>query len=167
MAEDPSEKLVRDFQDRIVAGTWDGLRQLDEGARDRVLACQGASCAQAFVSLFQISDELPLDAFLERMRLGGASRIEITRSGDTIRWEELHDGECMCPLVKRGVIALDPSLCRCAVHWLRDLFERRVQGPVRVDLLDSVAHGGRNCVFEVTLGAEERPYGQERSPAGS
>jgi hypothetical protein len=152
MAEHPAEALVRQFQDRIVRGAWDGVLRLDDGARDGVLACQGAACAQAFVELFQIPDDLPLDDFLERMRLGGASKVEITRDGDVIRWEELHGGECMCPLVKRGVIPLAPSLCRCAVHWLRDLFVRRVKGPVHVRLLDSAAHGSQNCVFEVRLG---------------
>jgi hypothetical protein len=152
MAEHPAEALVRQFQDRIVRGTWDGVSRIDPAARDRVLACQGAACAQAFVELFQIPDDLPLDDFLERMRLGGASKVEITRDGDVIRWEELHGGECMCPLVKRGVIALDAHLCRCAVHWLRDLFARRVEGPVHVRLVDAVAHGATNCIFEVTLG---------------
>ena len=151
MADDPVEELVRHFQDQIVSGTWKGLCGLDEASFDGVMACQATSCAQAYVQLFQIPDTLDLDAFLERMALGGSSKIEFKREGNTILWNEIHGGECMCPLVKRGVVPLEPGLCRCAVHWVRDLVARRVKGPVHVRLLDSVALGSQNCTFEVVV----------------
>jgi len=151
MADDPVEELVRNFQDRIVAGTWQGLCGLDEARFDGVMACQAASCAQAYVELFQIPDTLDLDTFLERMVLGGSSKIEIQRAGNTIQWNEIHGGECVCPLVKRGVVPLAPGLCQCAAHWVRDLVARHVKGPVRVRLLDSVALGSKNCTFEVVV----------------
>lgn len=152
MSEHPVDKLVRDYQDRITQGSFVGIYALDEASQDRVMECQAESCAQAFVELFEIPDDLDLEGFLEKMRMGGSSKVEIKRDGNTIRWEELHDGRCVCPLVTREVIPLDRALCRCAVHWLRKLFERRVEGPVRVTLLDSVALGGQNCVFQVVLG---------------
>ena len=129
MADDPVEELVRNFQDRIVSGTWKGLCGLDEASFDGVMACQATSCAQAYVQLFQIPDTLDLDAFLERMALGGSSKIEFQRDGNTILWNEIHGGECMCPLVKRGVVPLEPGLCRCAVHWVRDLRGAPCEGP--------------------------------------
>ncbi len=58
----------------------------------------------------------------------------------------------MCPLVKRGVVELDGSLCGCAVHWLRMLLERHTTEAVQVKLLDSVAAGAENCTFRITLG---------------
>jgi hypothetical protein len=151
MSEHPVDKLVRDYQDRITQGSFAGIYALDEASQDRVMECQAESCAQAFVELFQISDDLDLEGFLEKMRMGGSSKVEIERDGNIIRWEELHGGRCVCPLVTREVIPLDVALCRCAVHWLRKLFERRVEGPVRVMLLDSVALGGQNCVFQVVV----------------
>jgi hypothetical protein len=165
MADHPADELVRQFQDRIVAGTWNGLRGLDEAGFDGVMACQAASCAQAYVQLFQIPDTLDLDGFLERMVLGGSSKIEIRREGNTIRWEEIHGGECMCPLVKRGVVPLEPGLCRCAVHWVRDLFARHVKGPVHVRLLDSVALGAQNCTFEVVVDDPSPRSAPEPDPA--
>jgi hypothetical protein len=85
------------------------------------------------------------------MQMGGSSKIRIERDGNTILWEEQHEGQCVCPLVTREVVPLAPALCGCAKHWLRMLFERRVRGPVHVELLDSAAKGGQNCVFRVTL----------------
>jgi len=157
MPDDPVEKIVRDFQEQIVRGAYDGIYALDEARLDHVMECQAASCAAAFTALYQIPDDLDLDGFLERMTLGGSSKIRVRREGDTILWEELHGGQCVCPLVTRGVIRLEPGLCRCAVHWVRKLFERHVRGPVRVELLDSAARGGENCVFRVTVEDPSRP----------
>jgi hypothetical protein len=152
VSEDPTEKLIRDFQDRITQGTYAGIYGLDDAGIERVMQCQADSCARAFVELYQISDDLDLDAFLEKMTLGGSSKIRIRRESDgAIIWEELHNGQCMCPLVTREVIPLEPELCRCAIHWLRMLVERHVKGPVSVELIDSVAHGSENCVFRVEI----------------
>ncbi len=151
MSEDLLEKMVRDFQDRIVRGTYDGVYRLEAPALDRVMECQASECVTAYTQLYGITDDLDLDAFLEKMQLGGSSKITIERSGKEILWTEHHEGRCVCPLVTRGVISLDVKLCGCAEHWVRKLFERRVKGPVRVELLDSAAKGGQNCVFRVTI----------------
>lgn len=151
MEESVVERMVRDFQDRITAGTWEGVCAVDEAARDQVLACQAASCVRAFAELYQIPRDLGLDAFLEKMAMGGSSKVEIERRGDEILWTELHEGRCVCPLVSRGVIPLDAKLCGCASHWLRMLFERHAGERVAVELVDSAARGGENCVFRVTL----------------
>jgi hypothetical protein len=151
MSDNPIEKLIRDFQDGITRGTYDGIYALDEPGLERVMECQADACVRAYVDLYQIPADLDLDAFLERIRMGGSSKVEIRRDGNTILFEELHGGQCVCPLVTREVIPLKPQLCRCAVHWLRKLFERHVRGPVRVELVDSAAQGSQNCVFRVEI----------------
>lgn len=151
MSEDWLEQALRGFQDAITRGAYGGIYALEPSARDRVLESQAGSCVHAFVELFQVSKELSLDEVLEKMRYGGSSKVEISRLGDTIIWDEQHEGECMCPLVKRGVVLLRPELCSCAVHWLRMLVERHTEKKVSVELLDSVANGARNCTFRVTL----------------
>jgi len=151
MAEDWIEQLMRDYQDRLTRGLYDGISQLPEQELDRVMQCQAHACVQEFVKLYDLPEHLDLDAFLERMKIGGPSKINVRRHGDTIFWEELHEGQCMCPLVKRDVIGLKPELCHCAVHWLRLLIERHARRGARVELIESVATGARNCVFRVIL----------------
>lgn len=153
MAEDWVDKALREFQRSIVRGAYEGIYSLDEEHLDGVMVAQARSCVQAFVDLYGISEDMDLDEFLARMTLGGSSKITIRREGNTILWDEQHEGECMCPLVKQGIISLQPSLCNCAIHWLRMLVERHVDQPVRVELLDSVAQGSRNCTFRITVGA--------------
>jgi hypothetical protein len=157
VAEHPAEKLVRDFQDRITRGSYDGIYALDEQSLDRVMECQAQACVGAYTELYQISEDLDLDAFLQKMTMGGSSKIRIRREGNTIQMEELHGGRCVCPLVTREVIPLEPGLCHCAVHWMRKLFERHVRGPVHVEMLDSAALGGENCVFRIEIEDPSHP----------
>lgn len=160
MAEDWIEQLLRDFQDVITRGAYAGIYRLEPEQLDEVMRCQAHACFGAFVQLYDIPEHLDLDAFLERMATAGSSPMRIRREGDTIYWEELHEGHCMCPFVKRGVIDLEPGLCRCAVHWARMLIERHAHRPAHVELVDSVARGAQNCVFRITLGE-----GSNDSPA--
>lgn len=154
MADDWIEQLTRDYQDTITRGAYVGIYQLPEQQLDRVMACQAHACVDEFVKLYDLPEQLDLDTFLARMATGGPSRITIQRDGDIILWEEEHEGQCMCPLVRRNVIPLRPELCVCAVHWLRMLIERHTQRPVHVELVDSVAKGGKNCLFHITLSGE-------------
>jgi hypothetical protein len=165
MTEHSIEALIRDYQDRITRGAYQGIYALDPRSRERVLECQAEACVRAFVELYQLSADLDLDAFLEKMELGGSSKIRIRRDGNTLMWEELHEGRCVCPLVTREVVPLEPGLCRCAVHWLRMLFERHVRAPVRVELVDSAARGNANCVFRVTIDDPARPDANARAAA--
>jgi len=150
--EDWVQQAIRDFQDKITCGTYEGIYALDSQSRDKVMEAQARSCVQAFVELFAIPAELDLEGFLEHMKLGGSGKVDVERDGDTIVFDEHRDGECMCPLVKRGVIRLDPALCVCGVHWIRMLVQRHTERPVSVELLDSVARGSRNCTYRITLG---------------
>jgi len=157
MSDNPIEKLIRDFQDSITRGAYDGIYALDEPGLERVMECQAEACVRAYVDLYEIPAELGLEAFLEQMKMGGSSKIEIRREGNAILFEELHRGRCVCPLVTREVIPLEPRLCRCAVHWLRKLFERHVRGPVHVELVDSAALGSQSCIFRVEIADPSPP----------
>ncbi len=157
MAENPVEKMVRDFQDRIVAGTYAGVYRLGESELDQVMECQAAACAVAYAELYQLPADLGLDELLERMRMGGSSKIKIEREGSRLTLRELHSGQCVCPLVTRRVIPLEPALCRCAEHWLRKLLERHVVGPVSVEMVESVALGHEDCVFRIEIDDARRP----------
>lgn len=153
MSEDWLEELFRDYQDAITRGAYTGIYALDEAALDLVMREQASSCVHSFVRLFDIPAGLDLDGFLEAMATGGSAKVNVKRDGDTILWEEEHNGECLCPLVKRGVVPLKPQLCVCGVHWLRMLVERHTDRRVHVEMLDSVATGSRNCTMRITLGA--------------
>lgn len=150
------EELKREFQDDITRGTFSGLMKLEHEQLDPVMECQAQACMESFVKLYDLPAHLDLDTFLKRIRTGGPSKIEIEREGDTILWRELHEGHCMCPLVSREVVPLSKGLCQCSIHWVRKLIERHAGRHARVELAESVAGGGQNCVFRIQLGEKMR-----------
>ena len=152
MTDDWLTEALRNYQDAGTRGTFEGIYSLDGEALDRVMHDQAEACVHAFVELFGISADLDLEAFLEHMQYGGSSKVHIERNGNDILWREEHHGECMCPLVKRGVIRLDEKLCVCAVHWLRMLVQRHTDEPVHVEMVESVAGGAESCTFRIRIG---------------
>ena len=90
--------------------------------------------------IFRLS--LTFEAFLERMKTAGPSRVRIDPVGDDeLLWTELHDGECVCPHVRQNVVRLDPKLCLCGETWVRLLVERHARRRADVELVESVSDG--------------------------
>ncbi len=146
-------ELMRSFQDRITGGLLHGVYQLEGEPLERVLGAQARACVDAFVELADIPADLDYDGLLRRMKTDGPSKIEITVLGpDEYLWTELHQGECVCPYVRRGVAPLDPKLCRCGETWVRMLVERHARRPAAVEVVESVATGSQSCVYRVRLG---------------
>lgn len=147
------EQLMRSFRDKLVGGLYAGLYSLEGEPLQRVMDAQAEACVQAFVALTDLPADLDFEAFLERMRISGPSKVELERaSGDEVLWRELHRGECVCPHVRQGVIPLDPKLCVCGATWVRLLVERHARRAATVTLVESVATGAENCVYRVALG---------------
>ena len=152
------ERLMAQYRDRLTGAVFDGIYQLEGEPLRTVMDTQADACMQAFVALHEIPAGLDLDAFLERMRTTGPSRIVLERpDADTLLWREMHDGACVCPHVRQGVIALDPKLCLCGATWVRLLVERHARREATVSLVESVATGAPNCVYRIALGAPLAP----------
>ncbi len=157
MADTPGtdwvEQLMRSFRDKLVGGLYEGVYALEGEPLHHVMDAQAEACAQAFVTLAEIPADLDFQAFLERMRISGPSKVELERiSEDELLWRELHRGECVCPHVRQQVIPLDPKLCICGATWVRVLVERHARRAATVTLVESVATGSANCVYRVALG---------------
>jgi hypothetical protein len=146
------EELTRSVRDRLVGGLYEGLYDLEGAPLRRVMDAQAEACVHAFVALADIPADLDLDAFLERMKTAGPSRVRIDAAGDDeLLWTELHDGVCVCPHVRQNIIRLDPKLCLCGETWVRLLIERHARRRAEVELVESVATGAVNCVYRIRL----------------
>lgn len=58
--------------------------------------------------------------------------------------------ECGCPMVRTGLLELHPTHCLCTHAMLKNLFQEAFDGPVTVEILESIARGDRVCRFQVT-----------------
>ncbi len=61
------------------------------------------------------------------------------------------DGYCLCPILEDAPKGISPTYCQCSVGYVREIFERGVGKPARVELTDSVLRGGKTCSFTVTF----------------
>ena len=146
------EQLMRSVRDKLVGGMYEGVYALDGAPLRRVMDAQAEACVHAFVALADIPPELDLEAFMERMKTAGPSRVRIDPVGDDeLLWTELHDGECVCPHVRQNVVRLDPKLCLCGETWVRLLVERHARRRADVELVESVATGACNCIYRIRL----------------
>src|SRR5512140_2248678 len=131
------QELMRDFQDSLTCGLYEAVYALDDGSVERLMHAQARTCVGAFLKLSDLRVPMSLDEFLHAMRIGGPSKIDIQRDGDTIEWVEQHQGQCVCPFVRRNVIRLDPKLCICGAHWVQHLFETVAKTRVAVETVET------------------------------
>lgn len=152
------QDVMRDFQDKLTRGLYEAIYALDPPSTHALMCAQGRACSAGFLELAGLRGPLSLEELLNTMRFSGPSQVDIHRDGNIIFWEERHEGECVCPFVRRGVIRLDRQLCICGAHWVKYLFEHLAATPVDVDIVSTVATGARNCFFVVRLRATSRDH---------
>lgn len=145
------EELLRSDEDEIIRGLLRGLFKLDDPCLATIFAEMAEGCRARFLRRAELPADIDLDGFIEWMGPAGPGRLDIQRAGNEIMWSEIAEGQCSCPLVRLGVIQLDPKLCACSVEWLKGLMEKFHDGDVAVELVESVANGSQSCVFRVKL----------------
>lgn len=150
-APDWVQDLIRDYQDELTSGLYETIYGLDEGSLDALMQGQACACVAAFLKLSDLRAPMDLDAFLAHMRIAGPSKIDIQQESDVIHWTEQHQGQCVCPFVRRGVIRLDAKLCICGAYWVKNLFDTVAKTPVEVETVETVATGAQNCRFRIIV----------------
>jgi hypothetical protein len=151
------QNLMRDFQDKLVCGLYEAIYSLDESSQDTLMKGQARTCVAAYLDLTKLPSPMDLDSFLETMRTTGPSQVDIHREGDVINWTERHQGQCVCPFVRREVVRLAPPLCNCGSYWMQYLFQAVTKTDVEVEMLETVATGSQDCCFRITVKSEAQP----------
>jgi hypothetical protein len=136
---------------------------LDQETKVRLMQACGRSC---YTRAFGVAAETkPTAGEREQyLRLLESRGFKIQR-GDkvlsfTYNWGRDHqnptglimrDGYCMCPQVESGPPGLSPTYCYCSTGYVQESFERALGTPVRVELVESLKMGGKDCVFRVEV----------------
>ncbi len=124
---------------------------LKEADRKKLLEANGRAC-------FRSSNGEPkappapdaLDKFIaERQKSDGADAIR--REGNAIYIALKNPGKCYCPLIGDNLKDMPATYCQCSVGYTKENFERLTGKPVKVELLESVLAGGRECRFKVIV----------------
>lgn len=83
--------------------------------------------------------------FLDRL---GRDWKHLQREGDEVF---VVYPRCYCPLVKDFPGKLSASWCNCSRGWVKELFEKALDRPIDVELLQSIRQGDPVCKFRVHL----------------
>jgi len=135
---------------------------LDKEIKVRLMQECGRSC---FIRAFGVADaNRPALEEKECLRFLESSGYKVQREGRMISfiysWGRNHqnpqglmlqDGYCMCPIVESGPPGLSPTYCYCSTGYVKEGFERRFGKAVKVELLDSLKMGGKDCIFKLTI----------------
>ena len=135
---------------------------LSQETKIKLMQACGRSC---YIQAFGIADERKPSPegrknYLDLLKKAG---YEVRQEGSIhtiiINWGRKHqnpqglimqDGYCMCPLVESGPPDLSPTYCFCSTGYIKENLERRLGAPLKVELLESLKTGGKDCVFKVT-----------------
>ncbi len=135
-------------------------RQLDEPTRRRLMEEQGKTCYLGSKEKPQIAKPLTVDQLVAGMNKN-AGETCIRREGNSLYFNyvknskglRVSDGYCLCPLVEDGPRELSRTFCYCSVGYVREAFSMMLGTPVKVELLESLRGGGKNCRFRIDLPA--------------
>jgi hypothetical protein len=130
---------------------------LDAASRTKVMQACGRACFRgAHGEPGAKAKAGDLDRFLEQLR-GYVGPEALRREGDTIyfnyvknpRGLRVADGYCLCPIIESEPKTISKTYCACSVGYVKEMFDRVSEKPVRVELLESVRTGGKSCRFAV------------------
>ncbi len=144
------EQWAIDSLKQWFSGLMEGLQEVDEETRKKILAKCGQACAQAHsVEIFKKAWENSndIDNFLENLNQQFGEVKYERKNDDTL---SVTYPRCFCPLVNLGFVN-SPSLCDCSPSWLKENFETVLDKPVTVISEETVSRGGKACRFTVTI----------------
>ncbi len=124
----------------------DGM--VDEETRVRVLESCGRKCiGEGFLVKAQTlaKKSKSTDEFLENLNRIW-KHLHVDKNGVFVVYDQ-----CYCPMVRSYKGKLSPSFCNCSVGWIKELFERSLNKPVKVEKLGTIKQGNKQCKFRVTL----------------
>ena len=135
---------------------------MEPEARIKLMQACGRSC---YIRAFGVaSEEKPsaetVKGFFQYLEKGGH---ELKREGNSsyfiFNWGRDHqnpwglmirDGYCMCPIVE-SIPGLSPTYCNCSAGYVKELFERYIGKTLKVEIVETLQTGGKDCIFKVII----------------
>lgn len=125
--------------------------QLSQAAKASLL--QG--CAQAHYQLIHMDQTTApyrgnLPAFLAFLRSAWGWKIDYDADRGIITADE-NKAECVCPLVRSGVVKNQALLCHCSEGFAAKMFSSVLDQPVQTRILHSILKGDASCVYQIQI----------------
>jgi len=142
------EHLKREW----IRGVVTGLSEVDEETGRRILKNCGEACAKSWVNSYGYDPaSYDLDSWIKLLNELDPGARDVKRRGDSVLYELRH-GRCVCPLVYENIVELTPKLCSaCSTNFFEYIFKKVAKGPVRVEVMESLATSADKCAFRIVL----------------
>ena len=134
--------------------------KVDQSTRDAIMESCGQACYEGAHGKRSAEKPTPeqVEKFLAGMRkYVGADNVR--QSGDEIliyfrytanpQGLKTSDGYCLCPILEDAPKDISPTYCHCSVGYVKEIFERGLGKPARVEVTETVLRGGKSCRFTV------------------
>jgi hypothetical protein len=152
-AEGTSCEKKQDFAQAWVKRLMETMdSQLDAAARTKLMEACGRACFRASHGEAKEAKPQPddFDKLPARLR-EFAGKDGVRREGNAVYFSYGTSGRCYCPLVESAPPILPATYCNCSVGYVKEMFERALGKPVKVELTESIKRGGKACRFTVEV----------------
>jgi predicted hydrocarbon binding protein len=150
--EDAGRELgrLRWWQDHTksqIAKLWELLEpHLDEKTRQEVIEQLGRNCAKRLGWAKRFKGDL--EGFFRHMKESAGEDLAMDEATGIITVTS-SERDCVCGLVSSKITP--PYFCHCSVGWQKETYETILGKKVDVQIVESVLHGGKRCVFRVQI----------------
>jgi predicted hydrocarbon binding protein len=136
--------------------------KVDPATRKNIMESCGRACYEGAHGARKTEKPTPEQAakFLDGMRKYlGADGVKQTPEETVVYFKytgnpqglKVSDGYCLCPILEDAPKDIPPSYCQCSSGYVREIFERGVGRPARVEITETVLRGGQSCRFTVSF----------------
>ena len=120
-------------------------KHLDENKKIEIMEECGRVCAQNNTKKEALKYQGQLDAWLIKMK-EWIGKENVWQEDNVIK---LTYNKCYCPIIQNSQPGSLQNFCDCSRGWLKENFEAVLEGPVEVELEDSIMRGGKQCKFTI------------------
>jgi len=145
------QRREREFISNWLNDLWDGIdKEVDDKTKVKLIEACGRGCflRHQFKRDIAAQGQGSVEKLIEAYK----KNFEIWREGDLvhIRYGAVTKA-CYCPVAKYRPIKPNDLHCECTRMTHQSIFETALNRPFKVDVVESLRRGGKNCHFVVHL----------------
>ncbi|MBU0965034.1 MAG: hypothetical protein KKA54_01520 [Proteobacteria bacterium] len=146
--------LLLEKNKRWIGAIEKGIAALDPREQKLVMQDAGRDCSPDIWGLCEKALGSPVDSVDDLIRGWNLVRQSRNLHGDWVVEGNVVHGvftECGCPLVRAGLVELQPVQCWCSQNMMEGIFSRAAKGKVSGEVKQSIGRGDKVCEFYVTF----------------
>jgi len=156
MVDDKKEihPLLLEKNKRWIGAIEQGVAGFDPDQQKLVMKDAGKDCSQDIWILCEKFLNDKVESVADLVRGWNLLRQSRNLNGEWILEGNIVRGlfeECGCPLVRAGLVELQPIQCWCSQNMMEAIFSRAAERMVFVEIKQSIGRGDKICEFHIII----------------